>query len=121
MFLPLLLLACDAEPEETAAPEPATIVFLSPTDGATVPGGDVDFSVLVENFTLVDLAKHGGESVPEGYIAVRVDGAEVLQARATQFTIALEPGAVDVEAELTYEDGDSLDEPAIATLSLTVE
>ncbi len=119
MILSLLLLACD--PADDTDVEAPTIAFLTPDDGAVVEVGDVDFSVVVENFTLVDLAKHN-EGVPEGYIGVRVDGEEVLQTGATQFTLAIgTAGDVTVEAELFYgDDEEPLDEPAVATLSLTV-
>jgi hypothetical protein len=46
----------------------------------------------------------------------------VLQTGATQFTLAIgTAGDVTVEAELFYgDDEEPLDEPAVATLSLTV-
>ena len=61
--------------------------------------------------------------MPEGYIGVRVDGGEVLQTGATQFTLALGTvGDVEIEAELFYgDDEEPLDEPAVATLAITVE
>jgi hypothetical protein len=123
MFLSLLMiLACTAG-DDTAADVDSTIAFLSPDDGATVAIGDVDFSVVVENFGLVDLAKHGEEATPEGYIGVSVGGVEVLQTSDTQFTLTLDAaGTVTVEAELFHgDDGDPLDERAVASLSLTVE
>lgn len=116
------ILACGAH-DKAEEDADATIAFLSPEDGATVAVGDVDFSVLVENFALVDPAKHGGEEEPEGYIGLSVDGVEVLQSGETQFTLTLEEaGERTIEAELFYaNDGDPLDEPATATLSLLVE
>lgn len=118
MLIFFAALAC-ATPE--AEVEAATLVFLSPETGDEPPVGDLACSVVVENFLLVDPAKHGGEDVSEGYISVRVDGAEVLQSGATTFTVTLDAaGAVVLEAELLYDDGDPLDPPALATLDLTV-
>jgi hypothetical protein len=121
MTLFLLLTACTGE-TDTAADVDATVTFLSPADGDEVPVGDLACSVVVENFLLTDPAKHGGEEEPEGYIGVSVDGTEVLQSSATNFTITLDTaGVVELTAELFYaNDGDSLDEPAVATVSLTV-
>lgn len=118
----IALVAC-ATPDDSAIDADATIVFLSPEEGAAVAIGDVDFSVVVENFTLVDLAKHTEGESAEGYIGVSVDGVESLQTSATQFALTLDvAGEVKVEAELFYgDDGDPLDEPAVASLTLTVE
>ena len=90
------------EEEEGAAP---AITLLDPLDGDTVPAGDVGLSFIVENFTLIDPAKHN-EGTPEGYISVTVDGAEVLQTASTQVTVTLAAGAHTVGGVLRYEDGD---------------
>lgn len=121
MAIFLLLAACTGD-ADTAADANATITFLSPVDGDEVPIGDLACSVVVENFLLTDPAKHGGEEEPEGYIGVSVNGTGVLQSAATTFTITLDTaGAVELTAELFYaNDGDSLDEPTVATVSLTV-
>lgn len=123
-MLLFLALACPSDGADTAALPDATIGFLSPEAGATVLAGDIDFSVIVENFLLSDPAKHGDEdATPTGYIGVRVNGTEVLQSGETQFSLSLATlGAVTIEAELFHgDDGDSLDTPAVATLALTVE
>ncbi len=121
MTLLLLLTACTGETDTAADVEP-TIAFLSPAEGDTVSIGDLACAVVVEKFLLTDPAKHGGEEEPEGYIGVRVDGVEVLQSSTTNFTIPLDTaGVVELTAELFYaNDGDPLDEPAVATVSLTV-
>lgn len=116
-----LLTACTDAPDTATDADP-TIAFLLPAAGATVSAGSVDFSVVVENFTLVDLAKHSEGETPEGYIALSVAGAEALQTGATAFSLLLDTaGVVEVTAELMYTDGDPLDEPASAVVALTVE
>ncbi|MFZ5480820.1 MAG: hypothetical protein ACOZNI_28935 [Myxococcota bacterium] len=117
----LTLSACSGAGDSTEEIDP-TISFLSPADGDEVTVGEVACSVVVENFTLADLAKHSEGEAPEGYIGVRVDGTEVLQTSETNFDLTLDAaGAVTVEAELFYgDDGDSLDEPAIASVDLVV-
>lgn len=102
MLLALMLLACD---DEVASP--ATLEWLAPADGDTVPAGDVAGTVVVEGFALEDPAKHN-EGTPEGYVAVGVDGDEVLQAGGTQFTLTLTAGAHELSAQLFYADGDEV-------------
>ncbi len=121
MFLLPLLWACSGEAVDDTAGEAPTIDFLQPTDGATVAAGDVSVSLVVDDFTLQDPAKHN-EGAPEGYVAVSVDGAEVLTTGDTQFTLTLdEVGAHTLTAELRYTDGDALEPPAVAEISVTVE
>lgn len=118
----IALFACAAS-DDSSTDADATIEFLSPEDGSTVAIGDVDFSVVVENFALVDLAKHTEGESAEGYIGVSIDGVEAVQTSDTQFTLTLATaGTFAVDAELFYgDDGDALDEPAVASLTLTVE
>lgn len=104
------------EAEETAA-APA-ITLLDPLDGDTVPAGEVDLSFIVENFTLIDPAKHN-EGTAEGYISVTVDGAEALQTASTQVTVTLTAGAHTVGGALYYADGDGAG--AETEIGLTVE
>jgi hypothetical protein len=111
----LVALACaDADP--VAAP---TLTFLSPRDGDTLPVGTHTVSVLVENFALV-APKHN-EGVPVGFLVVRQDGADAFLTGDTTFDIALTtPGAVTLSAALEYADGDPLDPPVGASVTLTV-
>lgn len=117
------LFACTATGDsaaDSAAPVPPTITFLSPADGESVSAGAVTFSVIVDDFTLVDLAKDAG-GVPEGYIGVRVDGEEVLQTGETNFSLQLDTGGQTVvEAELFFSDGDGMDEAFGAAVSASV-
>lgn len=118
----LFLFACDpaTDTADSADIDP-TITILSPTGDEPVAAGAVDFSVIVENFTLVD-PKHSDEGeTASGYIGVSVDGAEVDKVALTQFSVALEAGNHEVAVELFYDDGDALDEPATDSVSLTVE
>ncbi|MDP2314202.1 MAG: hypothetical protein Q8P41_14965 [Pseudomonadota bacterium] len=114
-----LLLACSGAKDDTGEAA-SSITFLSPAAGATVPAGDVSVSVVVENFVLVSPAKHN-EGEAEGYIAVSVDGAEVLQTGDTQFTVTLAAGAHTLGAELYYTDGDALDPAVSAEITVTAE
>jgi hypothetical protein len=113
MFLPLLFLACTSGSKESEEDLPAaTIQFLVPLEGEEVLAGEASFAVVVENFSLVDPAKHN-EGTATGYIQIRLDGTDVLQSGSTNFTVTVgSAGAHAVEAELYYEDGDTL-EPAV--------
>ena len=115
MLALLTVLAC-ADPESTQAP---TLAFLAPTDGEVVPAGTVAVSLLVEDFRLVTPVH--SEGAPEGYVQLRVDGADLLRTGATQAEVDLAPGEHVVEAELRYEDGDALEPAVIATVGVTAE
>lgn len=118
----MLLLAC-AE-EEAATP---TVAFLSPTDGEAVSVGDLEVTLIVEDFTLA-AAKHN-EGRPEGYVALSwTDGTTDHDVRLTetQGTIALgTPGAWTLTAALAFTDGDDVSETfpdyAPAVVAITVE
>ena len=112
---PLLaaVLAC-SDPTPTA-----TVRFLAPLDGETVPAGDVRVSLLVEGFTLVTPVHN--EGAPEGYVQLRIDGVDTLQAGGTQLDLPLAPGEHTLGAELLYEDGDPLDPPALAEITVTAD
>ncbi len=118
----LLLFACDpaTDTADSADVDP-TVEILSPTGDEPVAPGAVDFSVVVENFTLVD-PKHSDEGeTATGYISVSLDGTEVDKVALTQFSVQLLAGEREVAVELMYDDGDALDEPASDSVSLTVE
>jgi hypothetical protein len=134
----LSLLACTSGKDDTgeAAIAAPAISWLTPTDGATVTAGDVDASLVVDEFTLQDPAKHN-EGAPEGYIDVAVDGTSAVTTGTTTFTLTLAAGAHDLTAQLFYTDGDEVsatstalcDEddtdpacaPVLATISVTAE
>ena len=115
-----LLLACTGAPDDSGEGLGASVSFLSPVDGDTVTAGDVAVSIVVDGFTLHAPAKHN-EGEAAGYVAVSVDGAEVLTTGETQFTLPLVAGAHTLTAELHFEDGDALEPPATATIDITVE
>lgn len=107
MLLTLLLLACtttDSGEKELAAP---TIAWLDPADGASVTAGDVAASLVVENFSLEDPAKHN-DGTPIGYISVAVDEVEVLTTGSTTFTLSLTAGMHMLHAQLYFSDGDEV-------------
>ncbi len=111
----LAALACAAADPVTA---PA-LSFLSPRDGDTLPVGTHAVSVLVEGFALV-APKHN-EGVPVGFLVVQQDGADAFLTGDTVFDIELAtPGALMLSAALEYADGDPLDPPVEATVTLTV-
>lgn len=111
------LFACTGEEvEPTLSP---SIAFLSPADGAELVLGENDASVVVENFILVDPAKHGGLVAQLGWIAVTVDGADQGVTGSTNFTFALDAaGEHTIEAALLHEDGDELDPPVLASVTV---
>ena len=114
----ILLLACTGTDHAQETAIPPTLVFLAPEDSATVTSGD--FSVIVENFVLESPAKHG-EGEAAGYIAIDLDGAEVLTTELTQFSVDLVVGTNVVTAGLRYADGDPLEPPVEDTLTVTLE
>lgn len=120
MLTLLTLLACGTTETKDTGPLP-TLTFLDPIDGDTVPVGEKTVSVIVENFALVDPAKHN-EGEAEGYITVRLNGTEVLQTGATQFPVTFDTaGSATLEGELFFSDGDALDPAVVTSISLTVE
>lgn len=116
----LLLFACDPGADTATAAVPS-IEILSPTGDEPVAEGVVAFSVLVENFTLVEPKHSDGGETASGYISVSIDGTEVNKFALTQFSVQLLAGDHEVAVELMYDDGDALDEPATDSVSLTVE
>jgi len=132
-FAALSLLVACSTPEEI---EPATLSFLTPADGEAVAAGDVDVSLVVENFALVaPTAKRGirflgfyptawahNDDLPQGTISLVLDGGAATSLTATTTTLAgLAAGSHTLSAELLYEDGDSLEPPVTATVTFTAE
>lgn len=110
MLFVLSLLACGTTTSTDTAEEavaPPTLAWLTPSEGDTVSAGDVACSTIIDAFTLEDPAKHN-EGAPIGFVAVSVDGQEVLQAGATTFTLTLDAGAHELIAQLFYADGDEV-------------
>ena len=132
MFL-FALIACSGEEVEEPVTAP-TVQWLSPADGATIAAGTTAASVVVDDFTLESPAKHN-EGAPIGYLAISIDGTEVLTTGETTFDLTMDPGAYTLEAALYFVDGDevtaldgSLCEedaegcaPVAASVSITVE
>lgn len=113
----LLVLGCGGEEPEAAA---ASVTFVDPVDGDSVEVGAQSVSVLVEGFTLEPPAKHN-EGEPTGYLAITLDGEEVLQTASTVFDVTFaEPGNVTLGAELFYADGDALEPPVSAEIALDI-
>lgn len=119
-MLTLWLLACTSGVGED--PTAPSIEFLTPEDGDTVTAGPVSVTLIVENFVLADIAKHGGEGeTATGTIEVTVDGGVVLETGETNFDVELAAGDVLLAAELLYADGDPLDPPVVSSVELLVE
>ncbi len=118
--------------EALAAP---TIAWVSPLPEAQVTS-TVNASVAVENFLLVDPAKHtDGDAA--GFIRVTVNDAAFGDFGATTFTLSgLPVGLDELVAQLFYDDGDEITvsegvvceeddatgtcEPVMATVTVTV-
>jgi hypothetical protein len=118
----VLLAACHGEEPVVYAP---SLEFLAPTDGATVTAGDVQVSILVDDFTLMAPEAHN-EGAPAGYCELSLDGVVVSQMETTQFTLAdVAVGAHTLDGELFFADGDALDEefdaPVTASIAFTAE
>jgi len=137
----LLLAGCSGgEGEETVEYHPS-LEFLDPQDQASVVAGDLQVSVVVEDFELTGPAAgaavapsvpvlwlapavafaHDGEGLPSGYVELRLDGAVVATMDSTQATIQVAVGTHTLEGELRYADGDALEEPVVATISISAE
>jgi hypothetical protein len=113
----LFVIGCGGEASEVTT---ASITFVDPVDGDSVEVGAQSVSVLVEGFTLESAAKHN-EGEPAGYLAITLDGEEVLQTASTVFEVTFtEPGSVTLGAELFYADGDALEPPVVAEIALEV-
>lgn len=112
MLLSFALLACTGH-GDSAATETPTVEILSPTDGETVPSGDVALSIAVNHFLLSDPAKHN-EGEPEGYLHVAwTDGATSgeLDTGSTTPSISIATaGDWTITADLRFADGDGMDE-----------
>jgi hypothetical protein len=121
----LLFVACTGEPAEEA--ETPTVSFLSPEDGAVVPVGDLDVTVIVEHFLLEAPAKHN-EGEPEGFLRLTVtqgDTAESVDSGDTNNTVTVEAGEATLAADLYFADGDEIAESfpdfVPAEITITVE
>lgn len=124
-MISLVLFACSGESDsgdeqEDSHSEAPALSFLSPDDGETVGIANVEVSIVADNFTLHDPAKHN-EGQPEGYISFAVDGVEERKTADQQFTITLTTGGHTLSAELFYEDGDPLDPPVTASVEVSAE
>lgn len=120
-----LLLACTGLGEADA--ETPTVAFLSPDDGATVPAGEVEVSVVIENFLIDDPSKHS-DGGADGWMTISVtqgDATEEIQTRSTRLDVTLVAGAATLGANLHFADGDEVgDEFADfepASIEVTVE
>lgn len=132
-----VLAACTDGKDTTTAPTP-TLEFLSPSDGETVPAGDVTVSIVVTDFTLVppDASARVMPSMPlvlmattafahnegtaEGYVELSLDGAVVAQIGDTQAVLPdVAAGAHSLSGALYYSDGDAIGAPV--TISFTTE
>jgi hypothetical protein len=123
-MLLLFFLACDSGDDSVPLETPA-VSFLEPADGATVPVGDLQLSIVVEHFALHDPAKHN-EGEPEGFVRVGwTDGtaSDELDTGSTTPTIQLpNAGSWTLTASLYYADGDEITEqfPDYAPAEVTV-
>lgn len=112
MLLSFALLACTGH-GDSAATETPTVEILSPTEGETVPTGNVALSIAVNHFLLSDPAKHN-EGEPEGYLYVRwTDGSSLVEigTASTTPSIAIDAaGDWTITAGLRFADGDDIDE-----------
>ncbi len=108
-----LLAACTTEidtgdtNEVEEAPAAPTIAWVSPAAEAEVTS-TVNASVAVENFLLVDPAKHT-EGDASGFIRVTVNDAPFGDFGTTTFTLTSLPvGSNVLVAQLFYDDGDEI-------------
>lgn len=125
------LLACTTE-APAGAP---SLLFLAPTDGAEVAAGDVDVSLLVEDFTLttataraprvswspIPAAWAHSEGAPSGFVRLVLDGGAPIDVTTAQTTLPdVAEGDHELVGELRYSDGDALEPPVTASVSFRV-
>ena len=128
LFLAALLACTGKDAGDSATPATPTVQFVSPSDGDTVPAGDIALSIAVENFLLTDPAKHN-EGEPEGYLQVDWadgDDSSSIQTGETTPTISITTaGTWTLTADLYFADGDGMDESfddfVPASITITVE
>lgn len=121
-----LLAGCSGTSEDSAALAQPALSFLAPEDGAVLPPGPVDVSLVVDNFALVEPTKHSGAGEElSGYILLSYDdGGTTLSEStgATQASITLNgTGTHTISAELLYADGDALEPAVSASVTVDVE
>lgn len=108
MWMLTVLLACSGSKDESAeSVPPPSLTWLSPAEGDTLAAGDVTASVVIDNFSLREPAKHNSGAAA-GYVRITVDGAEVLLTGQTSFTLTLASGNHTLGGQLFYEDGDEV-------------
>ena len=121
---------------DAAGSELATLSFMSPEDGATLEGTEIEVSVEVNGFEVVD--KIGEAPVPgEGHIhyyidespptepdepAVTSEGTYHATTEAAHTFTDLEPGEHTVYSQLVDNDHTALDDgPVLSQVSVTLE
>jgi hypothetical protein len=122
------------------ANEPPTIAVLSPSDGAAVAAGDVEVSLLVENFELITpgvalrrprfdptawlpiaTAEAHGDEAQRGWIALVLDEEAPVTSGDTQaMLVGVAAGAHVLTATLIHEDGEPAD-ASPASVAFTAE
>jgi hypothetical protein len=119
-----------------------SVMFLAPAADATLPSGDVDVSIVVDDFDLTapetaarapalvpfplrlvipTAEAHSEGGLPAGYCALELDDVEVAQLVQTQASVAVGPGEHTLSCALTYADGDPLEPPVAASVTFTAE
>jgi len=140
----LVLMAACSGPEEVPEFHP-TLEFIAPTDGGSVAAGDVQVSIVVEEFVLAapeaearatdrpaalpmlllleqTAAAHNEEGEPTGYVQLSLDDAAVGQMDTTQFTlVGVTAGSHVLKGELLFVDGDALEEPVSESITFDAE
>lgn len=143
LLIPLALAAGCKDAADDSALETPTLSFLAPVAGSTLDAGAVSVSLVVEHFILVEptasrrdpadraigrlielaipaAQAHTTAGTPEGYVALGLDGVEVLNTGSTQVSIEqVLAGEHTLDAELRHSDGDAFDPPIVASVSFT--
>jgi hypothetical protein len=116
----LFLVACaPTDPGDSAEPAPI-VAFIAPVEGedASLDAGAVAVEIALENFSLVDAAKHNdGEA--RGHVGLLLDGVTQEDQRVERFTVAMETGPHSLVAQLYYESNEPVEPLAVATVSFT--
>jgi hypothetical protein len=105
----LFIFACGKDTDDCPSPvvEPPRIEWLTPKDGGAVTAGNVEASIVVDHFMLVDPAKHN-DGEPTGFVEISLDGTKLKNVGETTFSVSIPKGPHELTAKLFYEDGDAV-------------
>jgi hypothetical protein len=77
-FIALSLTAFSCREAEPLAPEQPVATLLSPVNGDTIPGGDVQVRIYLQNFTMIPAGSGAPNAANEGHAIYYLDAVPLL-------------------------------------------